>query len=160
MRIRGAIATCLAAAALAWTAAAGTPSVEGSAPEKAQLLDVPYLPQSGALCGGAALAMVLRYWGKPGVVAEDFTSLEEPGQAGIRTGALVKAIEAFGWTALPWTATPAEVESHLAQGRPVIALIRTGPDSFHYVVLVAWANGWVVLHDPKLGPFRAVREGK
>jgi hypothetical protein len=104
--------------------------------------------------------MVLRYWGKPGVLAEDFAALVEPGQAGIRTGALVKAVEAFAWTALPLPGAPAEVESHLAQGRPVIALIRAGPGSYHYVVLVAWANGWVILHDPNVGPFRSIREGE
>ena len=34
--------------------------------------DVPFVAQSEALCGGAALAMVLRYWGTTGVQAEDF----------------------------------------------------------------------------------------
>jgi hypothetical protein len=157
-----AVGVCVAAAALAWSApaAAGTPSDERSAPENVQLLDVPYVPQSGALCGGAALAMVLRYWGKPGVLAEDFAALVEPGQSGIRTGALVKAVEADGWTAFPLPETPTEVESHLAQGRPVIALIRAGSGSYHYVVLVAWANGWVIIHDPNVGPFRAIREGE
>ena len=72
----------------------------------------------------------------------------------------MKAVEAYGWTALPLPGTPAEVENHLAQGRPVIALIRAGSDSYHYVVLVAWANGWVILHDPNVGPFRAIREGE
>jgi uncharacterized protein YvpB len=155
-----AVGVCVVAAVLAWfaPAGAGAPSNEGSAPEKVQLLDVPYVPQSGALCGGAALAMVLRYWGKSGVLAEDFARLVEPGQAGIRTGALVKAVEAYGWVALPLPGTPAEVENHLAQGRPVIALIQAGSGSYHYVVLVAWANGWVVLHDPNVGPFRTIRE--
>jgi tetratricopeptide (TPR) repeat protein len=157
-----AVDVCVAAAALAWfaSAAAGTPSDDKTAPERVRLLDVPYVPQSGALCGGAALAMVLRYWGMTGVLAEDFTALVEPGQAGIRTDALVRAVEAYGWIALPLLGTPAEVEDHVAQGRPVIALIRAGSDSYHYVVLVAWANGWVILHDPKVGPFRAVREGE
>jgi len=123
-----------------------------------RFLDVPYVPQSGALCGGAALAMVLRYWGKPGVLADDFTALVEPGQAGIRTGALVQAVEAYGWTALPLRGTPSGVENHLARGRPVIALIEASSSSYHYVVLVAWANGWVVIHDPNVGPFRAIRE--
>ena len=67
--------------------------MRGTRPQKVQLLDVPYVPQSGALCGGAALAMVLRYWGMTGVLAEDFAALVEPGQAGIRTGDLVKAVE-------------------------------------------------------------------
>ena len=34
-------------------------------------LDVLYVAQSEALCGGAASAMVLRYWGARGVGAED-----------------------------------------------------------------------------------------
>lgn len=133
---------------------------ERNAPERVRLLDVPYVPQSGALCGGAALAMVLRYWGMTGVLAEDFATLVETGQAGIRTGALVKAAEAHGWTALPLPGTSAEVRNQLARGRPVIALIRSGSDSYHYVVLVAWVNGWVIIHDPNVGPFRALREGE
>ena len=34
-------------------------------------LDVPYVSQTEALCGGAASAMVLRYWGARGVTAEN-----------------------------------------------------------------------------------------
>jgi len=156
------VGACVAAVALARPApaAAGMPPGDRSAPEKVQLLDVPYVPQSETLCGGAALAMVLRYWGKSDVLADDFAALVEPGQAGIRTGTLVKAVEAYGWTALPLAGTPAEVEGHLAQGRPVIVLIRAGSTSYHYVVLVAWANGWVIIHDPNVGPFRAIREGE
>ena len=60
MRTWCAVGVCVAAAALAWSApaAAGRSSTERSAPEAVRLLDVPYVPQSGALCGGAALAMV------------------------------------------------------------------------------------------------------
>ncbi len=104
--------------------------------------------------------MVLRYWGKPGVLAEDFAPLVEPRRAGIPTGAMVKEVEARGWIAFPLTGTPSELEDHLAHGRPVIALIRTSSGSFHYVVLVAWANGWVILHDPNVGPFRTIREAE
>jgi hypothetical protein len=156
------VGVCVAAATLAWAAptAAGTPSEKRNVSETVRLLDVPYVPQSEALCGGAALAMVLRYWGKSGVLAEDFAALVEPGQAGIRTGALVKAVEACGWTALPLSGTPAEVENQLAQGRPIVALIRTGSGLYHYVVLVAWANGRVIVHDPNVGPFRVIREGE
>ncbi len=160
MRARRGIGVCLAVAALSWSASvdARMPSRDGGSTEKVQVLDVPFVPQSGELCGGAALAMVLRYWGMPGVLAEDFTALLEPGLAGIRTGALVNAVESYGWTALPLPGTAAEARNHLAQGRPVIALIRAGSGSNHYVVVLARANGWVVLHDPNVGPFRAVRE--
>jgi hypothetical protein len=134
------------------------PSSAMSAPPPAQLLDVPYVPQSGVLCGGAALAMVLRYWGEPGVLAEDFAALVVPGQAGITTGALADAAAARGWTSLSVAGMAGEVEGDLAEGRPVIALMRTAPGTYHFVVLVAWASGWVILHDPAVGPYRVLRE--
>jgi hypothetical protein len=157
---------CVAAAALAWAApavsgplAASPPVKETrSAPAPLRLLDVPYVPQSEALCGGAALAMVLRYWGANGVFAEDFAALVAPGEAGIRTGALVQAVEDRGWLAQPLPASMTALQSQLAQGRPVIALIQVGEGAHHYVVLVAWAQGRVILHDPRLGPWRTLRE--
>lgn len=138
-------------------AVAGAPSDGDSTSARIQLLDVPYVPQSEALCGGAALAMVLRYWGKPGVLAEDFADLLEPGGAGIRTGALAKAAAADGWTAFPLSGTRAEIQDQLTRGRPIIALIRMR-SSYHYVVLVGWANGRVIFHDPSVAPFRTVPE--
>jgi hypothetical protein len=104
--------------------------------------------------------MVLRYWGKVGVLAEDFAPLVAPREAGIRTEVLVEAVEAYGWTALPMLGSPGDIASHVAHGRPVIALIRTGADAYHYVVVVGWANGWVILHDPNTRPFRVMRQGE
>lgn len=140
--------------------AAGAPREERGAPERVRILDVPFVPQSEALCGGAAVAMVQRFWGETGVQAEDFAALLESGHDGIRTGTLVSALSASGWSALAWPGTPIDVRGHLAQGRPIIALIRVRKDSYHYVVLAAWANGWVVLHDPNSGPFRTMREAE
>src|SRR2546426_164497 len=39
------------------------------------MLDVPYLPQSDALCGGAAAAMVFRYWGDTHASVQEFAAL-------------------------------------------------------------------------------------
>ena len=130
------------------------PSDESEQQEKLRILNVPYVPQSEVLCGGAALAMVLRYWGERAVLAEDFAALVKPGQAGIQATALAEAARARGWSAMSVTGTPSEARSHLAQSRPVIALVQVAPGSFHYVVLVAWANGGVILHDPAVAPFR------
>lgn len=150
---------CMTLAATCFTLArAGSPPLERGASETVRLLDVPYVPQSEALCGGAAIAMVLRYWGEPAILAEDFAALVEPGAAGIRTEALVGAIRARGWTALPMTGTPSDIKYQLAQGRPIIALLRMSSGSYHYVVLLAWANGGVILHDPAMAPFRASGE--
>ncbi|HKQ20367.1 MAG TPA: C39 family peptidase, partial [Candidatus Eisenbacteria bacterium] len=139
------------------TVGAETP-LGGGAPETVRLLDVPYVPQSEALCGGAAIAMVLRCWGEPAVLAEDFATLVEPDGAGIRADALVGAIRARGWTALPVTGTPGVVREHLARGRPVVTLLEVSRGVHHYVVVLAWANGGVIFHDPADVPFRAVRE--
>lgn len=136
---------------------------EGAAPdsgprEPVRLLDVPYVPQSEALCGGAALAMVLRYWGEPRVRAEDFARLIARGEPGIRGDSLVAEVRRRGWSAFPIQATRADVQDHLARGRPVIALVDAGSSVAHYVVLLSWANGGVILHDPAVAPFRVETE--
>ena len=67
------------AALLAWAPVAGAQA--GST----RLLDVPYLAQTEDLCGGAAVAMVLRYWGERQVYAEDFAALVDRSASGIHT---------------------------------------------------------------------------
>lgn len=127
---------------------------EERSPERVRLLDVPYVPQSGVLCGGAALAMVLRYWGLGDALAEDFAALVLPGESAIRTDVLVDAAQSHRCVAFPSSGNPDAVLEQLEKGRPVIALIRASHDTFHYVVLVGWAQDRVIVHDPKLGPFR------
>ena len=56
---------------------------------RSPILDVPFISQSEALCGGAAAAMVLRYWGERGLTAESFSHLVDRSAAGIRTNALL-----------------------------------------------------------------------
>ena len=46
----------------------------GGGRRSALALDVPYLPQTEALCGGAAAAMVMRYWGARDVYPDDFAA--------------------------------------------------------------------------------------
>src|SRR5712671_616702 len=149
-------ATCRAAGVAAAAPVAEAP--REAAQEPVRLLDVPYVPQSEALCGGAALAMVLRYRGEPRVRAEDFARLIAPGEQGIRGDSLVAEVRRRGWSAFPIQATRSDVQNHLARGRPVIALVDAGSSVAHYVVLLAWANGGVILHDPAVAPFRAERE--
>jgi predicted double-glycine peptidase len=123
---------------------------------RGRLLDVPFVPQSEALCGGAAAAMLFRYWRPLPAYAEDFASLVDDSAEGIRLGELARAVRERGWRALPFASTAADVRSHLAEGRPVIALIEDRPGRYHYVVLVAWAGKTVVFHDPARGPFRTI----
>jgi hypothetical protein len=142
------------AAAVFLTAAGATPppgAIEGGL-----VLDVPFVPQEEALCGGAAAAMVLRYWGEHGIDAADFAPLVEDSAGGIRAERLVLDLQGRGWSVIAFSGTEALVRHHLAAGRPVIVLIQDRPRRFHYVVLVAWRNDVVILHDPARAPFRDV----
>ena len=122
------------------------------------ILDVPFLLQSEELCGGAAAAMVLRYWGDRDLSPEDFAFLLSARASGIRSDALEAELSRRGWTTQAFRGDARAAKQHLERGRPLIALIEDRPGRFHYVVLLAWADGQVVLHDPARGPFRVVAE--
>jgi hypothetical protein len=118
------------------------------------ILDVPSLVQSEELCGGAAAAMVLRYWGARGLVAEDFASLLDARVHGIRGDVLAAEIRRRGWIAQTFRGDEHTARQHLERGRPLIALIEDRPGRLHFVVLLAWTEGHVVFHDSARGPFR------
>jgi len=137
-------AAALGAAVCAPVAAAGPP------------LGVPFLPQTEALCGGAAAAMVMRYWGAADVYPDAFAPLVDRAAGGIRTSALSGDLERRGWTAVAAAGDTAELEKEIGRGRPVIALIEDRPGRYHYVVVLGRSNDRIVVHDPARGPFREI----
>jgi hypothetical protein len=120
------------------------------------LLDVPFVSQTEALCGGAAAAMVLRYWGERGVSAETFAPLVDQSAAGIRTTTLVGDLQRRGWNVTVLEGGAPTINSQLADGRPLIALIEDRPGVFHYVVVVGATDGAVIFHDPARAPLRVM----
>jgi hypothetical protein len=126
------------------------------APPPLTVLDVPFISQSEALCGGAAAAMILRYWGERGLTAESFAPLVDRSAAGIRTDTLMADLRNRGWNATGIEGTPDLIARELAQGRPVLTLIEDRPGTFHYVVLVAVTDKALVFHDPARAPFRVM----
>lgn len=145
----------LAAAVVLMTAAGSR--AQGTA-RPLEVLDVPYLAQSEALCGGAAAAMVMRFWGEKGVYAETFADLVDRAAGGIRGSDLLAALATRGWDARSFRGDPSLVREQLAKRRPVVALVEDRPGRFHYVVVVAWADGRVIVHDPARAPFRVIDE--
>ena len=140
------------AVALCAAAISASPAFAQSPP-----LPVPYLPQTEALCGGAAAAMVMRFWGERDVYADAFAPLVDAKAGGIHTSALSAALEQRGWRVSAGGGDVPRLGAELARGRPVIALIEDRPGRFHYVVVVsAAANGPVLLHDPARGPSRSL----
>jgi hypothetical protein len=143
----------------ALAAAMPGPSASAQPPRAAlHLLDVPYLAQSELLCGGAAAAMVMRYWGTANVYAETFADMVDPAAGGIRGEDLLQSLRSRGWTAESFRGDAAAVQERLRGSQPVIALIQDRPGRFHYVVVVGWSSGRVIVHDPARAPFRVLQE--
>jgi hypothetical protein len=134
------------------------PAAEDPQPAPAVVLDVPYVGQTEALCGGAAVAMIFRYWGRTGIYAEDFAALVEEDEAGIRTSVLATEVRRRGWQAVAFSGTASEVRRLLQQGRPLLALIEDRPGRYHYVVLTGFVGDDILFHDPARAPFRSLEE--
>src|ERR1700741_2215918 len=97
-------------------------------------LSVPYLPQSDALCGGAAAAMVFRYWGDAHADVQQFAALVDRRAGGIADDVLVDAIRNRGWQALRIdvaTGPIDELRARLEKRQPVIVLIADRRDTYH-----------------------------
>lgn len=122
-------------------------------PSALPLLEVPYVSQGELLCGGAAAAMLMRASGARRVYAEDFQPLVDRKAGGIHTQALADALRARGYAVQVVHGDTRLAQGTLAGGRPVLALIQDRPGRFHYVVIVGWAQGRVVYHDPARAPF-------
>jgi len=117
-------------------------------------LDVPYVPQSPSLCGGAAAAMVFRYWGDSHADVEPFAALVDRAAGGIATDRLVGAIRDRRWNAMPFTGTEQTLRDQLAAHHPIILLIEDHPNAYHYVVAVGADKDDIFVHDPSWGPSR------
>jgi hypothetical protein len=119
-------------------------------------LDVPYLPQTEMMCGGAAAAMVFRYWGDAHAGVRQFDALVDRRAGGIATDALVRAVEQRQWRTLRPAASIEALRNELRARRPVIVLVQDRPNRYHYVVVIGADAGGVMVHDPAWGPSRRI----
>src|SRR5262245_58958854 len=133
---------------------------ESVPPPAPVVLAVPYIAQSQLLCGGAALAMVERWWGRRGVFAEDFAALVRPELGGILTTDLAGAAGSRGWDTRDLAQTGDAIRTTVEAGVPVIALLEVGRDKYHFVVIVSWSDGRIEYHDPADAPNRVMHESQ
>src|SRR4051812_19903104 len=86
-------------------------------------LDVPYLPQTDALCGGAAAAMVFRYWGDAHADVQEFAPIVDRRAGGITNGALTASIRSRGWRTAQVEHSQEALAARVRAGQPVIVLL-------------------------------------
>ncbi len=120
------------------------------------ILSVPFLPQTEALCGGAAAAMVYRYWGDRHADVQQFAPLVDRRAGGIRDSVLVAAIRDKGWRVTPSVGSIATLQQSLAARQPAIVLLEDRPNRYHFIVAVGIDDDAVVVHDPTWGPYRRI----
>jgi len=123
-------------------------------------IDVPYLAQTYTLCGGAAAAMVFRYWGDVHADPQEFSPIVDRRAGGIANGALVDAVRRRGWQAVELAGGLADLQTHLVAGQPVVVLIADRGPRYHYVVAVGKTVDGVVIHDPAWGPSRVIKDAE
>ena len=134
-----------------------TGRMQGTRPAEGEVaadvaLQVPYVSQSELLCGGAAIAMIERWWGRRGVYAEDFAYLVQRASGGIFSSDMARVLRARGWDTDARSTTAARVQQSLTDSVPVIALIKVAANRYHYVVIIAWTATDVTYHDPAVSP--------
>ena len=122
-------------------------------------IDVPFVAQQKDGCGAATIAMVMQYWQQhealPMTSAAEYVqidrSLQSKAAHGIYASDMVHYFEQNGYRAFAFAGTAADLEQHLAKGRPLIAALKPGAGlPLHYVVVAGLdpANHSVLLNDP------------
>lgn len=132
-------------------ACAAAPSTADAAASRNTHLAVPFVAQEKILCGGACLAMVMRYWGERGIGASDF-SRDLDTEAGITTTRMLCAARERGYEAHAFPATRLLVRHYLDRGCPLTALIGAPGSRLHYVTVIACSDSSVTYHDPARRP--------
>lgn len=129
------------------------PATPASAADVTQL-DVPFLPQTEDLCGGAAAAMLFRFWGERHASVSQFVPLVDHAAGGIADDVLIRAIRERPWNAERLDGSLQLLRDELSAQRPPMLLIEDRPGRFHYVVAVGVDDSGLLVHDPTWGPSR------
>lgn len=144
------------------TAAALLVALCGVAPAQdhaGRWIDVPFVAQQKDGCGAASIAMVMQYWlqqqALPAAEAAQYVSIDRALHSdaahGIFASDMVRYFEQNGYRAFALAGTPADLDQHLAKGRPIIVALKPGAGlPLHYVVVAGLdpAGHTVLVNDP------------
>ncbi len=128
-----------------------TPELRSS-PDTVVLDITPFRQKQLNLCGAAALAMVLTYWGHKTSVGEVVQALGPPGPRGYTGFQLLALARREGFAAFIYRGSMLDLYLNLRKTRPLI-IIKSKPGYNHYVVVIgATRQGQLILADPETGP--------
>lgn len=119
------------------------------------MLNVPYVRQiADHTCGPAALAMIFKYWRKPGSQPQLIRQCQTTEQSGTTRKNLIRVARAAGlYVHSHSNASYAELRHLVHQGIPVLANYREPEENTgHYGVIVAATASYLLIHDPYHGP--------
>ena len=128
-------------------------SLTAAVGDAAVWLDVPFVKQQKNGCGAASIAMLMRYWARAEGAADPVriqTELYSPDVEGIRGGDVERYFRENGFTTFVFKGAWADLEPHLAKGRPLMVCLKDGRAPLHYLI-VAGADtdrGLVLVNDP------------
>ena len=118
-------------------------------------LDVPYVRQPTEGCGAASIAMVMQYWAMQSGRSPDADAatiqraLYSRDAHGIYASAMERYLQQNGFRTFVLSGTWADLQHHLAKGRPLIVGIKpTAEKALHYVVVAGIDNDILLLNDP------------
>jgi predicted double-glycine peptidase len=111
-------------------------------------LDVPFVKQEKNGCGAASAWMVIAYWrgadaADPGAILRELYS---PEARGILASDLERYLRRQGFETFAFEGAWADLEQHLAKGRPLVVSLGRSPA--HYVVVAGVDAGAVAVNDP------------
>ena len=115
-------------------------------------VDVPFVRQEKNGCGAASIAMLLRYWSHENADPHQIYEALYSGDAhGIRGAEVERFLREKGFRTFVFQGAWADIEPHLAKGRPLMVCLnegRAGPR--HYVVVAGIdpARNLVLINDP------------
>lgn len=124
-------------------------------------LDIPFVQQTGARCGSAAVAMVMEYWAAqmPSLnsAASEAEKIDDylpvDGHRGIRGEKLKGFLQSRGFQAFLFDGEISDIRHHLDKGRPLIVCFApNGPHGpLHYAVVAGLEGNNILLNDPARG---------
>jgi ABC-type bacteriocin/lantibiotic exporter with double-glycine peptidase domain len=114
-------------------------------------LNVPFLRQQKNGCGAASVAMVARYWVPKTAPPHEsiYRALIDADRKGVPLAGMKGYFQEIGFRAFTLRGQWADIEHHLAKGRPLIVTLQdTRTRRLHFAVLIGLEDRHVWLNDP------------